>query len=117
MPRRDNCPTCDGTKDKRAYQCSSCRFTYNNPRLGTGVGERLSTNGYVMLMVDRKEVYKHRHVMEEHLGRKLSSNEHVHHIDHDRTNNDISNLELLSCRDHHCKHTLDRERDSCGRFV
>lgn len=38
--------------------------------------------------------------MEHYLGRKLESWEHVHHKDADYTNNDISNLEILTASDH-----------------
>lgn len=45
-------------------------------------------------------VLEHRWVVEQIIGRYLETDEHVHHIDHVRTNNDPSNLQLLSARDH-----------------
>ncbi len=47
-----------------------------------------------------KNLHEHRVVMEKLLGRTLSSDEIVHHKDHDKRNNDPSNLELTS-RSHH----------------
>ena len=41
-----------------------------------------------------------RRKMERFLGRKLDRREHVHHIDGDYTNNDLSNLEVLSASVH-----------------
>lgn len=43
---------------------------------------------------------EHRLVMEARLGRKLQPDEHVHHIDENTLNNDISNLQLLSASEH-----------------
>ncbi len=42
----------------------------------------------------------HRIIMEEHLGRKLTRHEIVHHIDGDGYNNDLSNLQLMSLSEH-----------------
>jgi len=39
-------------------------------------------------------VLEHRLVMEKHLGRYLEPHEHVHHIDGNRANNTLKNLEL-----------------------
>lgn len=44
------------------------------------------------------EILEHRYIMEQHIGRKLTLDETVHHINGDRFNNDISNLELFSNR-------------------
>lgn len=44
------------------------------------------------------EILEHRYVMEQHIGRKLHSEETVHHVNGDRFNNDLSNLELFSSR-------------------
>lgn len=49
---------------------------------------------------ERKWEYEHRVVMEEFLGRRLTSEEHVHHVDEDITNNDISNLKIVSRSEH-----------------
>lgn len=46
--------------------------------------------------------------MEQYIGRKLLPNEVVHHIDKDKTNNDISNLLLLTQSEHS---KLHRELD------
>lgn len=104
---KNQCPTCANLKDVRAKQCRACRVIYQPPaRKGTGAPFRIAANGYVMIMVNGIECYKHRVVTEEYLGRPLSSDEHVHHCDKDKTNNDIENLELMLHGTHACHHML-----------
>lgn len=61
--------------------------------------------------------YVHRLVMEKHLGRKLNTDEHVHHKDGNVLNNDISNLELVTNSTHRRLHTKHQLRNSKGRFA
>lgn len=60
----------------------------------------LETKKYKTVMVNGKQVREHRFVMEQHIGRKLESWEHVHHIDGNHLNNDINNLQILSNSEH-----------------
>lgn len=48
------------------------------------------------------------YIMEKHLGRKLKSNEIVHHIDGDYTNNKIENLQVMDDKEHRSMHALER---------
>ena len=47
-------------------------------------------------------------VMENYLGRFLTKNEVVHHKDENKNNNNISNLELMSARDHVINHNKEK---------
>ena len=57
-----------------------------------------STNKYIF--VDNKSCHLHRKIMEDFIGRKLSFNEVVHHIDGNVKNNSIDNLVLMSRSEH-----------------
>lgn len=51
---------------------------------------------YKTMTINGKQVRVHRHLMEQHLGRKLMSWEHVHHINGDPHDNRLENLAVLS---------------------
>ena len=43
---------------------------------------------------------EHRHVIEQHLGRKLKTFEHIHHINGNPIDNRIENLQVLTNSEH-----------------
>jgi hypothetical protein len=45
-------------------------------------------------------VMEHRFIMAQHIGRPLLKQEHVHHINGDRLDNHVENLQLISPRNH-----------------
>lgn len=68
----------------------------------------IRSDGYRELSVRGRKVLEHRYVMEQHLGRRLTRWESVHHKDGNKTNNDLGNLEVLSLREHTIKHGSPR---------
>lgn len=76
-------------------------------------GWTIDKSGYVLLrMPDHPEanhhgyVRLHRLVMERHLGRRLTPEEVVHHLDDDRQHNHIENLQLYPDNAAHLRATL-----------
>ena len=63
------------------------------------------------------QVKRHRFLMEAHLGRALMAGEDVHHIDGDKQNNDLNNLQVLSHREHSKISNAERTYRSGYRLV
>lgn len=60
-------------------------------------------NGNKTIRID-----EHRYIMEQHLGRKLQRNEVVHHINGNKLDNRLENLQLMSLSEHSRLHTKNR---------
>lgn len=66
--------------------------------------------GYWYVNVEGTKIAFHRYVMQLHLGRKLTADEIVHHVDHNPLNNDPDNLVLLSRSEHQRLHACCSRR-------
>lgn len=101
--------------------CKSCSHHMTSKEAKDGHYEYIDKDGYVWVVDDslrnyseyrdylkckeqntffRRGIAKHRLVMMQHLNRELTENEVVHHIDHNKCNNDISNLQLMTFSEH-----------------
>ena len=124
------CKRCGSSEDLITYEHAKflgyCRKCMYELREGTkyrstdGIVKQLDEDGYVRLKgyslrfhplyKDRygMGIYEHWYVWYEHTGHIVDpSKEAIHHKNHDRTDNRIENLELLSLHDHARFHSED----------
>lgn len=64
--------------------------------------------GLVWVHSKRRQVRQHRWIMERVIGRPLASHENVHHINGDKTDNRIENLEIMHHGQHSTLHNKSR---------
>lgn len=85
--------TASSPRDYCSRKCSiDSRRNPEHPVLESG--KHLRSNGYIGVCIDGRMTTEHQQVMREHLGRELFPHENVHHINGDKTDNRLENLEL-----------------------
>lgn len=115
--KRLSCEYCGGELKYGKRFCSSkCRsFVVPMPPRPDRTGckpsnykGRIRRNGYWAIHLPEHPysnkqgyVFEHRLVVEKNIGRYLKPTEVVHHIDYDKTNNKVENLQLLSSNAQH----------------
>ena len=124
--RKDNFISCDNCgEDINRLPCmvnthnnfcnKECHIEYQRQNSPSGENHHNWKNGVchsggykLLTQGDGSYKLEHRIIMENLLGRKLSSNEIIHHIDHNKLNNDITNLQIMSREEHSRLHTKHR---------
>lgn len=95
---------------------------------GNWKGGRIILNGYIAILCPDHPfkhgyVFEHRLVMEKKLGRYLTKDEVVHHINGIKTDNREKNLVVLTKSRHHSIESMGqtyykrRKRDISGKFI
>lgn len=104
------CKTCGKTfevqrKSKQEFCSVDC---VNQFKKDTGICKKQGfwyENGYKVLYIDgKRSIKEHIKVMQDHIGRKLKPDEVVHHINGNKLDNRIKNLQLMKRKDHSAYH-------------
>lgn len=110
-------------KSSSRFCSKECFYKYNRGKnTYQWKGRRKTQMGYVIVKDDSGKrssgyIYEHRKIIEEHLGRELNRNESVHHINGNKSDNRIINLEVTSSHNHALMHNNKRKRNRLGRFI
>lgn len=110
--------------NKYKHFCSKCGSTYGfagkigsisikNRQESLMGSKSIDSSGYISLYVGPNYKYKntyggrireHIYIVQEKMGRQLEKNEVIHHIDGDKKNNNIDNLDLCTVSEHNNCH-------------
>ena len=74
-------------------------------------------SGYKVIKVDTTYKLEHRLIVEKFIGRKLKKNEIVHHVDGDKKNNSIENLQIMDKKEHDKLHFEERRTRKNGNTM
>ena len=98
-------------EQKRAIVRKNIRWLKGKDSPNWKGGRGITKEGYVSLWISRTErLLEHRKLMEDHLGRKLTRSEIVHHINGNNADNHLANLELTTYSEDIRRHQLTRYR-------
>lgn len=105
-------------RSETAKFCSlSCKTSHTNKEKARGYGELTTQHGRLKIKLpdhpycdNAGYVFYHRYVVEQHLGYCINPKDYaVHHIDEDKTNNELENLVVIRHSAHMRLHAIKRK--------
>ena len=81
-------------------------------------GRKINAKGHVLILKRNHPladangyVLEHRYIMYEHMGRKLNDDEVIHHINENKTDNRLENLQVMTRKEHTILHHKNKKRN------
>ena len=114
-------PRHDISRGKGKFCSRSCMGkAQSKDRSGSGssswIGGRVVINGYVHVREGKWYVREHRKIIEEAMGQPLRSDELVHHVNGNKTDNDPDNLTVMDWASHQAFHRSQQATNRCDRW-
>lgn len=101
---------CGQLLSNKKYKGRLRLFIHGHNGIGSGIGWRINHGYRQCTRAKNHWKYEQVIVMEQHIGRKLLKNEVVHHINGDKLDNRLENLQLLT----RCEH-INLHRDDLNK--
>jgi|WetSurMetagenome_2_1015567.scaffolds.fasta_scaffold34565_2 hypothetical protein len=100
---------------KKIYCSKKCMYKYGEHNKGEKAwnykGGYVGKNGYKYIRENGKYVLEHKNVYEKYYGIKIKKGYCVHHIDRNKLNNTIENLEIMSRKEHARLHHIKLSKE------
>lgn len=138
MPYKDKQQAREAAHVRYLRRKERLRLTYHGPGRGHhghnlrgaqhyrwNQGKLRDQHGYILIRVGRTHAfadpngYVHEHilVMFAATGKRLETGQIVHHLNYDKGDNRLDNLQVMTCGEHNALHNkIDRTRGTDGRF-
>lgn len=71
---------------------------------------KVNNSGYVQIKINNKWYPEHRYIVEKFIGRELTEEEVIHHIDKNKQNNSINNLMIFPTQKEHAEFHIEFDK-------